>query len=394
MKEAGQTVPQVDDIVVRVEKLASEFEATRAERLRRTALDPEDFGRLAETGYPLLPVPRAHGGCFEGVASAIRPISRALRSLAGADPCLALVSAMHPGVLSFWAVQQGEPPPECRDAWQRQCETLFGHVRDGAWFGTIASEPGAGGDLHATKCIASPLSNGRYALSGQKFMGSGSGVTSFMLTVAKVPGEDEPEVFMLDCRNRPWDGTTGMRLTREWDGAGMAATQSHAFHFDGAEIERYAWPGRALEVTPVTLTIVINTFCAVALGILDAAMREAGLVMARKGSRARPLEQSEWTLANNDYWLCCQAFEASLTATETDRASIMAARQAKFAIARLADRIFERLGRALGGMALSTSTPFAQWSLDIKALGHLRPPWALAQDQLFEATLTDDAQPA
>jgi hypothetical protein len=60
-------------------------------------------------------------------------------------------------------------------------------------------------------------------------MGSGSGITSYMVTVAVPEGESAPDIFVLDMREVPWDGSAGVTLTAAWDGHGMAATQSHAF---------------------------------------------------------------------------------------------------------------------------------------------------------------------
>ena len=45
-----------------------------------------------------------------------------------------------------------------------------------------------------------------YRVSGDKHFGSGSGVTSFMITTAVPEGEDAPALFVLDVRDRPWDG--------------------------------------------------------------------------------------------------------------------------------------------------------------------------------------------
>ena len=108
----------------------------------------------------------------------------------------------------------------------------------GHWFGTISSEPGGGGDLMATRATASPDSNGVWRVTGDKQMGSGSGVTSFMITFAVPTGEDTPDIFLIDTRELPWDGSRGATLVREWDGHGMAATQSDAFRYprrhDGA----------------------------------------------------------------------------------------------------------------------------------------------------------------
>jgi hypothetical protein len=46
-----------------------------------------------------------------------------------------------------------------------------------------------------------------------------------MLTVAVPDGEAAPDIFFVDMRGVPWDGSAGVTLTAAWDGHGMAATQ-------------------------------------------------------------------------------------------------------------------------------------------------------------------------
>ena len=80
-------------------------------------------------------------------------------------------------------------------------------------------------------------------MTGDKHFGSGSGITDRMMTTAVPEGEDEPTIFVLDVRGRPWDGRAGLTLVAEWDGIGMAATQSHAMRLEGAPSVRLARDG-------------------------------------------------------------------------------------------------------------------------------------------------------
>src|SRR6202022_2759225 len=110
-------------------------------------------------------------------------------------------------------------------------------------------------DITRTKATAtpdaasSPLPGDSYRVSGDKHFGSGSGVTSFMITTAIPAGEDAPMLFALDVRDRPWDGSAGMRLIAEWDGIGMAATQSHAIRLEDCPATRMAWNGPIENIT-------------------------------------------------------------------------------------------------------------------------------------------------
>ena len=53
-----------------------------------------------------------------------------------------------------------------------------------------------------------------------------------MITVAVPDGEEEADLFFMDMRGVPWDGSTGVKLAAEWDGCGMTATHSHAMTFN------------------------------------------------------------------------------------------------------------------------------------------------------------------
>jgi hypothetical protein len=47
----------------------------------------------------------------------------------------------------------------------------------------------------------------------------------------------------------------------------------------------------------------------------------------------------------------------------------------------------------VGGGAYSRHSPFGFWLEDVRALGYLRPPWGLAFDRLFAASLADPDEP-
>ena len=132
-----------------------------------------------------------------------------------------------------------------------------------------------------TKSLAEPDSadgavlGASYRVTGDKHFGSGSGVTSFMVTTAVPAGEEAPTIFVLDVRDRPWDGSAGMRLTAEWDGAGMAATQSHAMRLESCPATRIAWDGPVQDLAAAAGPMIASVFTAVVLGVLDEAIATA-----------------------------------------------------------------------------------------------------------------------
>ncbi|HUR49839.1 MAG TPA: acyl-CoA dehydrogenase family protein [Acidimicrobiales bacterium] len=371
-----------------IDNLADEWRAERPARQARRSLDQADFDRLAAAGLLHVPVPRDAGGLWEGTPASVRAACEAFRTLAAADPSVALVSCMHAAVLGFWLAA----PQQSAAVWAEQKAAVLQTAADGAQWGTITSEPGSGGDILKTKARAVPYKGGdapfpgaTYRISGDKHFGSGSGVTSFMITTAVPEGEDAPSLFALDVRDRPWDGSAGLQLLAEWDGMGMAATQSHAMRLDGCPAIRFAWDGPIEDITRAAGPVTGSLFTSVVLGVFDEAIRTAAAQLRPKAEALRPYEQVEWTRAELDHWLAVQAYEGALRAVESGEpaAGSYAALRAKESIAELVEKAVPRLARVIGGGTFSRRSPFASWTEDVRALGFLRPPWGLAYDSLF-----------
>jgi alkylation response protein AidB-like acyl-CoA dehydrogenase len=366
-----------------VSTIAANFAEERRERQQRRNLVASDFDRLRDAGFLLTGVPIGHGGIWESVPRSARPICEMLRILAHGDSSVALVCAMHPAVLNFW-MATAEAPEPYREAWLEQRRLIFGDVCEGSWWGTIASEPGAAGDLTKSKASARhAVSGGEYQLSGQKNFGSGSGVTSFMLTVAVPEAETTPDIFFLDMRKVPWDGSVGVTLTAAWDGHGMAATQSHAMSFEDFPATRIAWPGQLSRLQQATAGLTQCCFTAVIVGVAEVALDAAREQVARRRDGLRAYERLEWARADLEGWLIMQAYEGMLRAMEDGQDSRLRAVQAKTAIAELAESMLQRICRVIGGGTFSQSSPFGNWFEDVRALGFLRPPLGLAYDQIF-----------
>lgn len=365
-----------------VKRIATRFAAERQERQRRRELDPGDFDALGRAGFLLTGVGAPEGGLFDTVSHSTRPIAEILRSLARGDPSVALVCSMHPAVLSYWLATEKAPEPYSA-SWAEQRASVTAMASNGAWFGTITSEPGSGGDVANTKATARPGEDGAWLLSGQKHFGSGSGITSFMLTTARPDGEAEPDWFLLDVRDVPWDGSQGMKLVAPWDGHGMTATQSHGMSFADFPATRLAWPGNWRRHVDVAGPFGATIFTAVILGVVESAMEEASAQLRRRRDSLRPYEQVEWANAEQDAWLMRQAYEGMLRAVENEPAPLRTVVLGKTAAAGLAEDCLRRLTRILGGGTLSRHSPFGYWFEDVRALGFLRPPWGLSYDALY-----------
>ncbi len=374
-----------------IERIVGEWKPHRAERQARRGLDRADFEQVAEAGFLRIAVPEEMGGLWRSVPESTRPICDVLRTLATADASVALVLSMHPAVLGFWLAK----PDPSQAAWTEQRTAVCATAAEGAQWGTITSEPGSGGDILRTVAEARPedrsgerLPGRAYRISGDKHFGSGSGVTSYMITSALPAGEDAPTLFFFDVRDRPWDGSAGLQLIAEWDGMGMAATQSHAMRLEECPAIRLAWDGPVEDLTTAAGPLVMSIFTSVVLGVFDEAIATAKLQLGQKADTLRPYEQVEWSRAELEHWLAVQAFEGAIRAVESgdNQRALHAALRAKEAVAELAEASLRRLTRVLGGGTFSRRSPYASWFEDVRALGFLRPPWGLAYDNLLRTS--------
>jgi alkylation response protein AidB-like acyl-CoA dehydrogenase len=360
-----------------VAAIAEAFAKDRRARQVRRHLEKADFDALAEAGYLLTGVPASMGGLWTDTPGSIRPVCEILRTLAKGDPSVALVATMHPAVLSVWMTQQSNDP-----AWAEQGRWAAQTALDGAWWGTVTSEPGSGGDIMRTRTIAQRDGSGGYRISGQKHFGSGSGITSYMYTSAIPEGGSATDIFFIDVRGVPWDGSSGMKLVAEWDGHGMTATQSHAFEFENFPVTRLA--PRATAGFGDALVIAFALFTGVVTGVVQSAVEAARAQAARRKDDLRPYEAIEWARVEQDAWLIDQAYEGMLRAIENGgRSPLLECLQAKTAIAELAEALTGRICRVIGGGSFNRTSHFGAAFEDVRALGFLRPPWGLAYDQML-----------
>ncbi len=366
----------IAEVQQRIATIAQGFATQRRERQVRRHLDRADFEALAEAGYLLVGVPESMGGLWRDIPAAVRPYCEMLRTLAHGDPSVALVSAMHPAVTSYWLALDDPSLDEQR-------RFVAQSALDGAWWGTVTSEPGSGGDVMRSRAVASRSGEG-YTLSGQKHFGSGSGITSYMITSARPEGEDVVTLFFLNVRDAKWDGSSGMKLIAEWDGHGMTATQSHAFEFTAYPVTRIVQPPGVAGLGPAAV-LGLPLFIAVVVGTVQSAVAAARAQLGRRHADLRPYEQVDWARIENDAWLIDQAYEGVLRAIETrGTGAALEALHGKTSIAELAESVTQRLCRVVGGGSFSRSSHYGAAFEDVRALGFLRPPWGLAYDQVIE----------
>lgn len=376
-----------DEIRDNVQEVVSQFAQERVERQKRRDLKKDDFDALVSAGFHLTGVLAEHGGLWQSLSQSVRPICDLLRLLAHGDSSVALVSSMHPSVLSFWFAT--EPVPTSQDVfWQKQRGFCSQTALEGHFWGTITSEPGSGGNVFNTKTKASK--NGSdYQITGMKHFGSGTGMMSYMITTAVADDETEPDIFYLDMRGVPLDGSQGVKLMFPWDGHGMTATQSHAVQFEKFPATRIAWSGHIGQMGQTVNGFIACCFTAVIVGIVEIAVETARERLEQRWAAMQAFEQVEWAKVELESWLIQQAYHGMITAVEKEDAIARANRDAllgKTAVAQLSESVMNRLCKVMGGGTYSRHSPFGYWFQDVRALGFLRPPWVLAYEQLFSSS--------
>lgn len=388
---------KIASILEQIPLLAKTWASEREERQQRTSAAPADYEQLRQIGVPLMAVPVEFGGTWESLAQSARPICTMLRLLAQGDPSITLASAMHQGVLGTWRIPAVPEPYNA--AWQQQRQEVFQTVLDGAWWGTIVSEPGSGGDAGKTRsqCVPEAPGSLKYRLSGHKHFGSGSGLTSFMTTRAVPEGETAPDIFFLEVRNHPWDGSTGMRLAAPWRGHGMRSTNSHAFEFQDFPATRVAWPGHQAELMAANSGLGGMSFSSVIVGVVDAAVaytRQWLRDRRRQGTALRAYQEIAWTMAEQEAFLIERAWEGTLQMLDQGKLDRRIILMTKECIARLSESVLQHLSKLTGGSAYTWYCPLGAWLQDVRALGYLRPPWALAFDNLLTMGWQEDERQA
>ena len=325
---------QPEEVRAAVSTIAERWRGERAERQARRHLDPVDFAALREAGFLSLVVPVELGGPWVDVPTSARVVCETLRVMAGGDPAVALVSAMHPAVVAFWLCSPDASQPAVgstarRRLRQRRGRRAVGHDHVGAGQRRRHRQDPGG---RRARLDGRPVPPGRAVPRSPATSTSAAGRASpiGMITTALPEGEDEPTIFVLDVRDRPWDGSAGMQLARRVGrhGHGRDPEPRHAAR---RRARRSGWrgTGRSRPSRSAPGRSSRRLFTAVVLGVLDEAVATGPLRSSRgKADELRAYEQVEWSRAEQDHWLAVQAYEGALRAIEARRPGVAAARRA------------------------------------------------------------------
>ena len=164
----------------------------------------------------------------------------------------------------------------------------------------------------------------------------------------------------------------------------MMSTNSHAFEFHDFPATRAAAPSSEFDANPAMGGLSNMAFTSVIVGVVDAAMDHLRADLKSHSGSLRALQQVEWSTAEQEAWLIEQAWEGAMRSLEQDNPTARTFLLAKQSVARLAESVLDRLCRIAGGSSYTWHSPLGAWLEDVRALGYLRPPWALAFDQMYQ----------
>ncbi len=221
------------DFVALARELAPAFAERAGRHDAESSFPHENLAELVLSGYTAMTVPREFGG----VGAPLADLCQAQRILAGACASTAFAVNMHVHGLAMIARLGG-------DSAEWACRAVL----DGAVISGGFSEPGVGG-------------NCGYILNGRKGFFTGyPGATHLFLSAASTDdrGLPQPMAFLIPKPER------GIRVTGEWDAAGMRATGSHSLALEDLFIENRWMVGEQGNLPMMFMTGVHWAWCSFA----------------------------------------------------------------------------------------------------------------------------------
>jgi alkylation response protein AidB-like acyl-CoA dehydrogenase len=264
------------------DELLAAFRERAAGYDRENRFFDEDFADLVRIGYPLMLVPREHGGLGFGLQQA----AAAQRRLAAAAPATALGINMHHVLVGV--------AHTLRLRGDARADGIFEAAAAGEIFAFGISEAGNDAVLFDAQTVAAPDPDG-YRVTGTKIFTSLSPVWTRLIVHARDDTAPEaPLVFGFVHRDEP-----GIEVLDDWDTMGMRASQSRTTVLSAVRLPA----DRVLTRTPAGPNpdpVVWGIFgcfelllAAVYTGIADRAVELAAETARTRRSRARNAPYSD-----------------------------------------------------------------------------------------------------
>lgn len=349
--------------------------AGERERADAEAYPAETMRELHECGLIAAPFAAADGGSGWTCLDA----ARALEVLARQSPSAALIAAMPIGFAGITAALGAVVPEAAEADWHDQFDLITADFRAHRHYAACNSEAGAGGSLDATKTVAGRAADGGWRLNGGKILATGGANAQVFFSTAKVSRDDLPGAGVVEEFLVRTDAP-GVTIASDWDGFGMRSTESQSVRYEDAEAVRmWGYPNFIADAQPFGYWYLI--FSAIPLGaawgILDLMSTPAPTSPAMRlrlaDARMRLEALSAYVGESAREWrpAAGPAFAARVLRTKTYVTSE-------------ATKVCAELFALSGGRHYRRGGPAARLLADAFAGTALRPPLALALDQLVE----------
>ncbi|GGY05623.1 acyl-CoA dehydrogenase family protein [Streptomyces hiroshimensis] len=273
----ARTLKAADPVALATE-LAASFADRAAAHDRDGSFPHENIADLVASGYTAMTVPAAWGGGGAG----LEELCRAQETLAAACASTAFAVNMHVHGIAMIAGIGGD-----QAAWAYRAI-----VEDGAVIAGGFSEPGVGGNWWHPTTSARPVPGG-YLLNGRKGFFTGFPAADLLfLSAARTDdrGLPQPVGFLVPKPGR------GVRVTAEWDAAGMRATGSHSLVLEDCYVEAGRMVGEPGALPLMFIQGVHWAWCSFASVFLGIARGALGLVVREQ--RGRTLHVLDRTVAH------------------------------------------------------------------------------------------------
>lgn len=345
------------------------------ERTEPETFPAESIAALYDAGVIAAPFAPELGGSHASLPEMVA----AVEAIAAASPSTALIACMPLGLAGIYGLGPDIAPEKHRAAFAQQIERVGADYRHGRIYAACNSEKGAGGSLAATQTVARRGVDGRFTISGEKILASSGRHASTFFSTAKVTQNDLPgagivEFFLIDVN------ASGVVILNDWDGFGMRPTESHTVRYTQTPTrELMGFPDFLDVVQPLQYWFCL--FSAIPLGCARAILRATGT----------PAPQSPaLRLRLSDAVMRYEAMRAYLLETaESFRPAAgpeYAARvlRTKTYVSQEATKLCAELFALGGGRNYRLHSPVARALADSFAGTALRPPLALALENLIE----------
>ncbi|MCB9491802.1 MAG: acyl-CoA/acyl-ACP dehydrogenase [Dehalococcoidia bacterium] len=349
--------------------------AGERERVDPEAYPVETMRELHECGLIAAPFAEADGGSGWSCLDA----ARAIEGLARQSPSAALIAAMPLGFAGVTSAIGAVVPAASEADWRDQVDLITSDFRAHRHYAACNSEAGAGGSLDATKTVATRTADGGWRLSGAKILATGGAHADVFFSTGKVTQEDLPGAGVVEEFLVRTDAP-GVTIASDWDGFGMRSTESQSVRYEDAEaIRMWGYPNLIAHSQAFGYWYLL--FAAVPLGAAWGIYDLMSTPAPSSPAMRLRLSEARMRLEALSAYLHESAREWRPAAGAGYVGRVL---RTKTHVSAEATKLCAELFALSGGRQYRRGGPAARLLADAFAGTALRPPLALALDQLVD----------